>query len=81
MGLLTENFKDNKVYNTYDSTNIKSSIYDEEKKELIIEFKGGRKYMFEKVPLNIYGSFKRAKSQGSYFNKNIRNIFGNKIIT
>jgi|TARA_R110002020_G_scaffold1018_6_gene5157 hypothetical protein len=62
---------ENIIKESYNSSNLKSSEYDVETKELIVEFRKGGKYSYLNVPLQTVISLKRALSTGSYFSKNI----------
>mgnify|MGYP003649966889 FL=1 len=63
--------KDNIIKESYNSTNLKSSTYDVENKELIVEFKKGGKYSYSNVPLQTFISLGKSSSKGKYFSKNI----------
>ena len=58
-----------------DSSNIDSFEYDTIKKELVIQFKGGRKYKYFDVPRDIVNGFKKAKSFGGWFNFCIKDCY------
>lgn len=51
-----------------ESTMLASCGYDPETKELMVEFKNGRKYHYDDVPIEIYGNLITAISPGRYFN-------------
>ena len=59
------------ILNEYDSSNLKTSQYNTNTSELIIEFKKGGKYSYEKVPHDLFTKMRKADSQGSFFSKNI----------
>ena len=59
------------ILNEYDSSNLKNSEYNTITSELIVEFKKGGKYSYEKVPMKVFTQMRLAESQGSYFSKNI----------
>jgi|TARA_R110000803_G_scaffold107605_2_gene175755 hypothetical protein len=59
------------IINEYDSSNLKSTQYNTETSELIVEFKKGGKYSYEKVPISIFTKLRLAESQGSFFAKKI----------
>tara|TARA_R110000796_G_scaffold91447_1_gene195567 strand:- start:651 stop:887 length:237 start_codon:yes stop_codon:yes gene_type:complete len=61
----------NVIKESYSSSNLKSSTYDVSKKELIMEFQKGGKYLYVGVPLQTYISLGKSTSKGSYFSKNI----------
>jgi|TARA_R110001583_G_scaffold141380_2_gene293502 hypothetical protein len=81
MGVLSEIYQGEKIINKYKSSNIKSSIYENDTKKLIIEFNGGRKYEYLDVPSNVCASFRKAKSQGQYFSKNIVKKYDYKLVS
>tara|TARA_R110001583_G_scaffold50017_1_gene156190 strand:- start:1290 stop:1562 length:273 start_codon:yes stop_codon:yes gene_type:complete len=62
---------ENIIKESYNSTNLKSSTYNVETKELIVEFRKGGSYSYSPVPVQTVVSLKRAPSKGSYFSKNI----------
>ena len=70
-----------KINESYSSSNLKSSTYDVETKELIVEFKKGGKYSYSDVPLQTVISLRRAPSKGQYFNKSIAKIYKYKKIS
>ena len=72
---------ENIIKESYNSSNLKSSEYDVETKELIVEFKKGGKYSYLNVPLQTVISLKRAPSTGSYFSKNIAKTYKYKKIS
>jgi hypothetical protein len=57
------------------SSNISSIGYDADTQTLEIEFLSGRIYEYYNVPNDTYDELMNASSIGSYFSKNIRNIF------
>tara|TARA_R110002020_G_scaffold337807_4_gene553225 strand:- start:836 stop:1081 length:246 start_codon:yes stop_codon:yes gene_type:complete len=71
MGIKKEKIKGKLILNEYDSSNLKRSQYNVENNELVVEFKKGGKYSYEKVPISIFTKMRMAESQGSYFSKNI----------
>ena len=54
------------------SSNILGFDYDPEKKELIVEFKGNRRYLYLNIPEGIVRAFQNSPSFGKFHNKNIR---------
>ena len=58
------------------STVIRSHSYDPETSELTITFVTGRRYVYDKVPQDVYGAFKAAFSRGTFFNRRIREHYG-----
>ncbi len=63
------------------SSNIVSIDYDEQEQTLIIEFPGGSKYKYDKMPVREYKNFLNAESKGKYFHKHIRSNYVGKKIT
>ena len=51
-----------------ESTMLASCEYDPDIKELMVEFKGGKKYYYVDVDPAIYADLITAKSPGRYFN-------------
>ena len=71
MGIKKEKIVGSLIINEYDSTNLKSSQYDTATNDLVVEFKKGGKYTYNKVPMTIFTKMRLSESQGSYFAKNI----------
>ena len=80
MGVLSEIYSGDRIINQYKSSNIKGSIYNRSTKKLIVEFNSGRKYEYEEVPDNVAAGLRIAKSQGSYFNKQIAKKYKYKLL-
>tara|TARA_Y100001938_G_C8031694_1_gene400999 strand:- start:797 stop:1042 length:246 start_codon:yes stop_codon:yes gene_type:complete len=81
MGVLSEIYSGDRIVNQYKSSNIKGSIYNKNTKKLIVEFNSGRKYEYEEVPDNVAAGLRIAKSQGSYFNKQISKKYKYKLLS
>jgi hypothetical protein len=75
MGIKKETIQGTKIINEIDSSNLVKTEYDVESNSLIVEFKNGSKYEYEKVPHRTYTEFRMAESQGKYFNSNISKVF------
>jgi len=71
MAIIRESIDGTKIKNEIKSSNIKSSEYDTESKELVVEFNNGAKYKYENVPHQIYTKFRLAESQGKFFTTDI----------
>tara|TARA_R100001377_G_C3147281_1_gene94959 strand:+ start:414 stop:659 length:246 start_codon:yes stop_codon:yes gene_type:complete len=71
MAIKKEKIEGKLIINEYDSSNLKTSQYNTETSELIVEFKKGGKYSYTKVPISIFTKMRMAESQGSFFSKNI----------
>ncbi len=50
--------------------------YHKDKKQLTVQFKNGRIYLYKDVPLKIYDKFRTNKSMGMYYNSIIRKKYG-----
>lgn len=57
------------------STSLKSAAYLDRQALLELEFRSGAVYRYCGVPAETYGALLRAQSQGTYFNRSIRNRF------
>lgn len=64
--------KDNKVTAFYNSSNVLSSVYDNDKHTLEVTFKRGARYLYENVDKTDYFRFELADSQGQVFNSHIK---------
>lgn len=62
-----------------DSTNILMSEYDESKKTFKVTFKSGTQYLYKDVLKRDYVRFEVTESQGSVFNKTIKNYVCEKL--
>lgn len=67
--LLKKRILSDKIICDYQSSNVIGSEYFPLTKELRVEFKSGRKYSYENVPLSIYLDFEIATSQGNFIQK------------
>ena len=72
MGILKKETVDGKIKCRINSSNLMESVFDPAKKELILTFKGGRRYQYHGVTDKIYESFETADSQGKFFHSNIK---------
>jgi hypothetical protein len=75
MAIIKEEIKGTKILNEIESSNIVRTEYDTETKKMLVEFKHGLKYEYDEVPHLIYTQFRSAKSQGSFFTKEISKTF------
>jgi hypothetical protein len=71
MGIIKEVIDGTKIKNEIKSSNIKSSEYDTETKDLVVEFNNGAKYKYNNVPHQVYTKFRLAESQGKFFTTDI----------
>lgn len=49
--------------------------FEQKEENLIVEFKNGRKYKYEKVPKELVEAFEKSESKGKFLNQNIKNKF------
>lgn len=74
MGVIQKTEKDDGVIECLiDSTNIVKSEYNEKEKTLVLTFKAGTQYKYFEVLNRDYVRFEISESQGSVFNKTMRN--------
>ena len=75
MGIIKEEIVGTKIKNEIKSSNIKSTEYDVETKDLVVEFNNGLKYLYTGVPHQLYTKFRLAESQGKFFTSEISKKF------
>jgi hypothetical protein len=71
MGIIKEEIIGTKIKNEIKSSNINSTVYDTETKDLVVEFNNGAKYQYDNVPHQVYTKFRLAESQGKFFTTDI----------
>jgi len=71
MAIIKEEIDGTKIKNQIKSSNIKSTEYDTETKDLVIEFNNGLKYKYDNVPHQVYTKFRLSESQGKFFTTDI----------
>ena len=71
MAIIKEEIDGTKIKNQIKSSNIKSTEYDTETKDLVIEFNNGVKYKYDNVPHQVYTKFRLSESQGKFFTTDI----------
>ena len=57
------------------STVIRSFTYRAAQSQLEVTFQSGKRYVYERVPAEIYEDMKKAFSKGEFFNEHIRDRF------
>lgn len=57
------------------STVIQSFEYHANRRELLVVFRSGRRYIYEDVPEDIHQGMRRSFSKGEYFNEHIRDRY------
>ncbi len=60
---------------TLDSSNLRHAAYDADKSILTIEFGGGRRYAYSRVPRQVYEGLLSAASHGRYFHQWIKDRY------
>ena len=58
-----------------ESSALRSIGYDEEKMILEAEFKSGKVYQYNEVPMEVFQNLINAESKGKFFNQNITNVY------
>ena len=58
-----------------DSTNIEAVGYDQATRDLYLQFRTGKVYVYAEVPVEIHRELLEADSKGSYFNREVRPNF------
>jgi len=75
MAVKKEQIVGTKILNEIESSNLVKTEYDIETQSMIVEFKNGTKYEYEKVPHRVYSEFRLSESQGKYFSSSISKIY------
>jgi hypothetical protein len=75
MAIVKEEINGTKIKNEIKSSNLKSTEYDTETKELVVEFNNGFKYKYEGVPHQTYTRLRLSESQGKFFTTDIAKKF------
>ena len=57
------------------SSNIESSGYDEQNKQVYVRFLNGSLYVYKGVPLHEFENLRDAPSLGSYLHRNYKNVY------
>jgi len=81
MGIKSEKIQGKLIINEIVSSNLIKTVYDTSKQKLVVTFKNGMEYEYEKVPHSMYTKFRMAESQGTFFNKEIGKKYKYKKIT
>ena len=71
MAIIKEEIIGKNIKNEIKSSNIKSTEYDTETKDLVVEFNNGLKYKYDGVPHQVYTKFRVSESQGKFFTTDI----------
>jgi lysyl-tRNA synthetase class 2 len=71
MSIISEKIEGKVISVEINSSNLKSAVYNTEDKKLTITFKNGSLYEYNEVPWDVFAALRVAKSQGSFFSKNI----------
>lgn len=60
------------------SAPIKEVAYEKDRRELLITFGSGQRYIYDNVPTEIVEAFKAAPSKGAFFHREIRDRFSHR---
>lgn len=58
-----------------ESSNIVAIGYDEDERQLHIQFKSGLEYVYHDVPTEVWQEFLVAPSKGKYLNERIKGVY------
>lgn len=75
MAIISEIISGTTIINLIDSSNMVKTEYNLDNESLIVEFKNGTRYEYEKVPHNIYTRFRMSQSQGKFFKTDIEKVY------
>lgn len=75
MPIKSEKILGKKIMVEIESSNLKRAEYTTDEEKLVVEFNNSQKYEYEKVPWEVFTKMRSAKSQGSFFSKNIARSF------
>lgn len=75
MAIKSEKIVGTKIITLVESSNFVSLEYDTQTENLIIQFKNGSKYEYEKVPHRTFTQMRLSESQGKFFKTNIEKTF------
>jgi len=64
-----------KMFTDEQSSNVREISYDPESNEMSVTFKGGSKYLYAAVPVDVYQGALDAPSIGSYFASKIKRVY------
>jgi len=64
-----------RAFVTMPSTVIRSLKYDTIRRELLVVFQSGRRYVYENVPEETFTAMRQAFSKGEFFNDHVREHF------
>ena len=71
MAIKSEKIIGKQIINEIESSNLKKTVYNLDKKTLVATFKNGAEYEYEEVQHKVYTKFRMAESQGRFFNVEI----------
>jgi len=71
MSILSEKINGKLIDIEINSTNLTSASYNTENEDLLVTFKNGAIYEYNKVPWSKYTKLRLAESQGKYINEHI----------
>lgn len=75
MSIILEKTEGNITEVVVSSSNLNRATYNLNENHLLIEFNNGSIYEYESVPLEVFENFKKAESQGKFFNTNISKTY------
>jgi len=81
MAIKNEKIEGKLIINEIYTSNLKKTVYNTSNEKLVVTFKNGMEYEYEKVPHSMYTKFRMAESQGGFFNKEIGRKYKYKKLT
>lgn len=75
MAIISEKIDGDVINVEIKSSNMKSASYNTKTKVLTVTFNSGISYTYADVPWEKFTAMRLAKSQGVYFNKEIKNTY------
>lgn len=58
-----------------DSSNIEAIGYDQESRELHVQFVSGARYVYQEVPPQVFDGLMAAGSKGSFLNREVKGVY------
>jgi hypothetical protein len=71
MAILSEKINGKMIDIEINSSNLLSASYNTENEDLLVTFKNGAIYEYNKIPWSKFTKLRLAESQGKYFNEHI----------
>ncbi len=63
------------IWTLVESSNIVAIGYEEDEKQLHVQFNSGAEYVYDDVPAEVYQAFLDADSKGRYLNEYVKGVY------